>query len=158
MKLLASLSILSCTFASAGTLYLGAYPNIVLIVDDTNGKVLERIPLETGLPTGLRLSNDKKTIFVTTNDHSGVEVIDIATRKVTNHFVLNSETHRYRLNGAAPDPEGRVLYATTTEIIKHADRFEIGKPKYTVIDLAQQKIVKTVDSSSAQGDIPDAGG
>jgi len=35
-------------------------------------------------------SNDKKTIFVTTNDHSGVEVIDIATRKVT-------MTGRYRL-------------------------------------------------------------
>jgi len=158
MKLLVFLLILTCVFASGGTLYLGAYPNIVMIVDTTDGKVLERIPLVTGLPTGLRLSNDKKTIFVTTNDHSGVEVIDIATRKVTNHFVLNSETHRYRLNGAAPDPDGKVLYATTTEIIKHPDRFEIGKPKYTVIDLAQQKIVKTVDSSSAQGDIPDAGG
>jgi len=87
-----------------------------------------------------------------------VEVIDIATRKVTNHFVLNDETHRYRLNGAAPDPDGKVLYATTTEILKKADRFEIGKPKYTVIDLAQQKIVKSVDSPSAQGDTPDAGG
>ena len=100
------------------------------------------------MPTGLRLSHDKKTIFVTTNDHSGVEVIDVATRKVTNHFVLNTATHRYRFNGGAPDPEGKFLYATTTEIIKQADRFEIGKPKYTVIDLAQQKIVKTVDSVS----------
>jgi len=158
MKLLSSLLILSSAFASAGTLYLGAYPNIVLIVDDTNGKVLERIPLETGLPTGLRLSNDKKTIFVTTNDRSGVEVIDIASRKVTNHFVLNDATHKFRLNGAAPDPDGKVLYATTTEIVKQSDRYEIGKPKYTVIDLATQKIVKTVDSSQAQGETPDAGG
>lgn len=158
MKLLASLLIFACAAACGGTLYLGAYPNIVLIVDDTNGKVLERIPLETGLPTGLRLSNDKKTIFVTTNDRSGVEVIDIATRKVTNRFVLNDATHKFRLNGAAPDPDGKVLYATTTEIIKQSDRYEIGKPKYTVIDLTQQKIVKTVDSTQAQGDIPDAGG
>jgi DNA-binding beta-propeller fold protein YncE len=71
---------------------------------------------------------------------------------------LNDETHRYRLNGAAPDPDGKVLYATTTEILKKADRYEIGKPKYTVIDLAQQKIVKSVDSPAAQGDTPDAGG
>jgi DNA-binding beta-propeller fold protein YncE len=158
MKLFVSLSILTCALASGGTLYVPAYPNDVLVVDDTNGKVLDTIPLSTGLPTGIRLSNDKKTLFVTTNDHSGVEVIDIATRKVTNHFVLNDEMHRYRLNGAAPDPDGKILYATTTEILKKSDRFEIGKPKYTVIDLAQQKIVKTVDSSSAQGETPDAGG
>ena len=158
MKLLVFLLILCCAFASAGTLYLGAYPNIVMLVDTTDGKVIERIPLVTGLPTGLRLSDDKKTIFVTTNDHSGVEVIDIATRKVTNHFVLNDETHRYRVTGAAPDPEGKVLYATTTEILKKADRYEIGKPKYSVIDLAQHKIVKSVDEPSAQGEIPNAGG
>ena len=158
MKRLVFLLILCCAFASAGTLYLGAYPNIVMLVDTTDGKVIERIPLVTGLPTGLRLSDDKKTIFVTTNDHSGVEVIDIATRKVTNHFVLNDETHRYRVTGAAPDPEGKVLYATTTEILKKADRYEIGKPKYSVIDLAQHKIVKSVDEPSAQGEIPNAGG
>jgi len=158
MKLLVSLLILSCVVASAGTLYIPAYPNDVLVVDDTNGKVLDTIVLSTGLPTGIRLSADKKTLFVTTNDKSGIEVIDIATRKVTNHFVLNTETNRFRLNGAAPDPEGKILYATTTEIIKKSDRFEIGKPKYTVIDLAQQKIVKTVDSSTAQGETPDAGG
>ena len=158
MKRLVFLLILCGAFASAGTLYLGAYPNIVMIVDTTDGKVLERIPLVTGLPTGLRLSDDKKTIFVTTNDHSGVEVIDIATRKVTNHFVLNDETHRYRVTGAAPDPEGKVLYATTTEILKKADRYEIGKPKYSVIDLAQHKIVKIRGRTVAQGEIPNAGG
>jgi hypothetical protein len=158
MKRIATLLALCSAVASAGTLFLGAYPNLVLIVDDTDGKVLDRIPLVTGLPTGLRLSNDKRTIFVTTNDHTGVEVIDLATRKVIKHFVLNDATHTYRMNGAVPDPEGKVLYATTTEIIKQKDRYEIEKPQYTVIDLAQQKIVKTVDSSAAQGEIPDAGG
>src|SRR6202044_2631843 len=86
---------------------------------------------------------------VTTNDHSGVEVIDVATRKVTNHFVLNDATHKFRLNGGAPDPDGKLLYTTTTQITKQADRYEIGKPKYTIIDLAQQKISKTVDQPGA---------
>src|SRR4051812_13353191 len=67
------------TVARSGTLYLGAYPSSVLVFDEGKGKIVDRITLVTGLPTGLRLSSDRKKIFVTTNDHSGVEVIDIAT-------------------------------------------------------------------------------
>jgi len=78
-------------------------------------------------------------------------VIEVATRKVTNHFVLNDATHKFRLNGGAPSPDGKLLYTTTTQITKLADRYEIGKPKYTIIDLAQQKIVKTVDQPAADG-------
>ena len=109
------------------------------------GQIAGRIPLTTGLPTSIRLSMDRKTIYVTTNDHSGIEVIDVATRKVTNHFVLNTPTKRYRFNGGTPDPSGKLFYAIVTEIDKLADHFEVGKPKYTVIDLEQQKIVKTYD-------------
>ena len=80
---------LICAFAfaasaHAGTLFLGAYPNSVIVFDEAQGKIVDRIPLTTGLPSGLRLSQDRKTIYVTTLDHSGIEVIDVATRKVTN--------------------------------------------------------------------------
>lgn len=131
--------------AQASLIYLGAYPNALLIFDEGKGAIVGRIPLTTGLPTSIRLSMDKKTIYVTTNDHSGIEVVDVATRKVTNHFVLNSETKRYRFNGGTPDPSGKVFYAMVTEIDKLVDRYEIGKPKYTVIDLVGQKILKTYD-------------
>jgi hypothetical protein len=131
--------------ATAGTLYISAYPNAVLVFDEAQGKIVDRIPITTGLPGGLRLSQDRKKIFVTTLDKSGIETIDIATRKVIDQFTLNSETKRYRFGGGAPDPEGKLLYTTTTEIEKKVDRFEIGKPKYTVIDLLQHKIDRTVD-------------
>jgi DNA-binding beta-propeller fold protein YncE len=134
-----------CISAQAGTIYLGAYPSALLIFDEAKGAITGRIPLSTGLPTSIRLSMDKKTIYVTTNDHSGIEVIDVATRKVTNHFVLNSETKRYRFNGGTADPSGKVFYAIVTEIDKLTDHFDIGKPKYTVIDLPGQKILKTYD-------------
>src|SRR3954466_776020 len=143
-KLLTFLAALA-SVARGGILYLGAYPSSVLIFDEDKGEIVDRIPLETGLPTGLRLSYDRKKIFVTTNDHSGVEIIDIATRKIVSHFVLNTDTKRYRFFGGAPDPSDKLLYTTTTEITKGTDRYEVGKPKYTVIDLAQQKIVRAVD-------------
>jgi hypothetical protein len=146
---LATASALCLGICQASTLFMGAYPNSIIVFDEAQGKVVEHIPLATGLPTSMRLSADKKTLFVTTNDNSGVEVIDVATRKVTNHFVLNTPTKRFRFNGGTPDPTGKLLYTTTTEINKLVDHFEIGKPKYTVIDLAQQKIVKTVDVPTA---------
>src|ERR1700688_1348170 len=86
----------ACTVARAATLFIGAYPNSILVFDEAQGKVVERIPMTTGLPVGMRLSQDRKRIYVITNDHSGVEVIDVATRKVINHFVLNTEDKRYR--------------------------------------------------------------
>lgn len=145
MRFLLSLLTLSCALCRGGTLFCGAYPDWVLVIDEAQGKVIDRIHMVTGLPRSLRLSPDRKTIYVSTNDHNGFEVIDVATHKVTNHFVLDDATHRYRVNGGAPDPEGKVLYASTTEITKQPDRYVIGKPKYTIIDMAQQKIVKTVD-------------
>jgi DNA-binding beta-propeller fold protein YncE len=154
MKQLSALLALWCVPAAAGTLFCGAYPNWVLVIDEAQGKVIDKIHLDTGLPTTIRLSHDKKTIYVTTNDHSGVEVIDVATHKVTNHFVLNDATNKFRLQGGAPDPEGKLLYTNTTQIKKLADRYELGKAKYTIIDLAQQKIVKTVDQPGADGSTP----
>jgi DNA-binding beta-propeller fold protein YncE len=131
--------------ANAGILFLGAYPDKVLVFDEAKGQIVDRIHLDTGLPTSLRLSLDKKKIYVTTNDHAGVEVIDVPTHKVLTHFVLDNGNKRYRFNGGAPDPDGKLLYAMTTEITKQVDRFEIGKPKYTVIDIEQQKIARTAD-------------
>ena len=136
---------LAQTPAQAALLFMGAYPSSLIVFDEAKGQIVDRIPLTTGLPTGIRLSMDKKTIYVTTNDHSGIEVVDVATRKVTNHFVLNTPTKHFRFNGGTPDPGGKLFYTVTTEIDKLVDHYDMGKPKYTVIDLAQQKIVKTVD-------------
>ena len=143
-KLLPILAV-SLALVRGGTLFLGAYPDSVLVVDEAKGQITDRIHLDTGLPTSLRLSLDRKRIYVTTNDHSGVEVIDVATHKVLNHFVLNTPNKFYRFGGGTPDPKDQVFYTVTTEMNKLADRYEIGKPKYTVIDLTQQKIARTVD-------------
>lgn len=131
--------------ASAGTLYLPAYPEAVLVFDEAQEKIVDRIPLSTGTPMGIRLSSDHKRIYVTTIDHNGIEVIDVATRKVINHFELNTPDKQYRMFNGTADPEGKFFYAVTKEITKFPEHFEVAKPKYTVVDLAQQKIVRTID-------------
>jgi len=131
--------------AQAGTLYLPAYPNAVLVFDEAQAQVVDRIPLQTGTPMSIHLSADHKKIYVTTIDHNGIEVIDVATRKVINHFELNTPNKQYRLFSGAADPEGKLFYAVTKEITKFPEHYEVSKPKYTVVDLEQRKIVKTVD-------------
>ena len=145
MKVLLPLLTLFAAAASAGTLYLPAYPNAVLVFDESKGQIVDRIPLETGTPMSLRLASDHKKIYVTTIDHNGIEVIDVPSRKVINHFVLNTPTTQYRFRGGAVDPQGKLFYTVTREIDRLADHFDVKRAKYTVIDLDQQKIVKTVD-------------
>ncbi len=142
-----SLAILAalCSKAIAGTIFLPGYPDRILVIDEATQKIVDKIPSEIGIPTGVTRSYDRKKIYVTSNDNDGVAVIDIATHKVLQHFVLNSGSHKFRINGVAPDPEDKVLYTVVREVEKQADRYVVGKLKYGVIDLAQQKIVRTAD-------------
>jgi DNA-binding beta-propeller fold protein YncE len=143
--------------ASAGTLYLPAYPAMVLAFDEGKGQIVDRIPLTTGTPMSIRLSPDHKRIYVGTIDHNGIEVIDVATRKVINHFVLNTETKQYRFWNGTPDPQGKLFYTVSKEITKYPDHYEVAPAKYTVIDLEQQKIVKTVDIPKEEQYVIDVG-
>ena len=131
--------------APAASLFLPAYPAKVIVVDEAAQKIVDTIPTEAGLPTGVRLSYDRKKIYITTADFNGISVIDLASHKVLNHFVLNSGNRQLRFNSVAPDPDDKLLYTVVTEVVKQTDRFDVGKPKFAVIDLAQQKIVRTVD-------------
>jgi len=145
MKRLFPLLALFSAAACAGTLYLPAYPNAVLVFDESKGQIVDRIPLETGTPMSMRLAPDHKKIYVTTIDHNGIEVIDIAQRKVINHFELNTPTTQYRFRGGAVDPEGKFFYTVTREIDRLPEHFDVKRAKYTVIDLEQHKIVRTAD-------------
>src|SRR5262249_34434939 len=109
--------------ASAGTLYLPASPAAVLLFDEDKAQIVDRMRLATGTPMSICLSPDHKLIYVTTIDHNGIEVIDVATRKVINHFQLNTPTKQFRFFQGTPDPEGKYFYAITKEITKFPEHF-----------------------------------
>ncbi len=128
-----------------GTLFLGSWPNQIQVVDEKTQKVVDHIHLATGIAHGVQLSRDHKTIYAWTVDHNGIEVIDVATRKVTNSFVLDEGNKVTRFNSWAPDPEGKLIYLVIEVVEKKIDRFEISPIKFAVVDLAQKKIVRTYD-------------
>ncbi len=131
--------------AGADTLLLGTYPDKMFTVDEATGTIKERIHLAAGLPVSMRLSNDKKLIYVTTITTSGVVVLDANTRKVLNEFSLNTPTTRYRFNGGVPDPTGRYFYTQLIQFDKEADRYKVSKPMFAVIDLQQKKVTRTAE-------------
>lgn len=131
--------------APGAMIYAGALPGRILVIDEAQEKVVDQIPLHTGVPSDLALSFDRKKLYVHTRRLNGFEVVDLASRKVINHFVLNEGNRTLRFRGLAVDPQDRFLYSAFTMVVKQADRFEFEKPKFAVIDLAQKKITKTVD-------------
>ncbi|MFY9557923.1 MAG: DUF4221 family protein [Blastocatellia bacterium] len=125
-------------------MYLGTWPDKILVIDDAQQQVIDEIRLETGAPFQFVLSQDKKKLFVLTTKMA-IEVVDLATRKVTSHFDLNEGNRRVYPMGAAPDPQGKYIYTTLRVAVKEVDRFKIEKAKFAVVDLEQKKIVKTYD-------------
>jgi hypothetical protein len=134
-----------CGAAYGGTIFLPGYPDKILAIDESTHKIIDKIPCEIGIPTSISQSYDRKKIYVTSNDKNGIEIIDIASRRVLDHFVLNAGNQQRRIYGIAPDPDDKVLYTIVRDVTKQTDRYEIGKYQYAVIDFAQKKIVRTAE-------------
>ena len=131
---------------TSGTfLYAGAFPGKVLVYDEAQEKVVDQIAMQTGLPGGLSFSYDRKKLMTITRRKTGIEVIDLASRKVTNSFLLDEGNRDIRTRNFAPDPKDELLYTIIETAVKKEDRFEIEKPKFAVIDLSQKKIVRTAE-------------
>ncbi|MGA3188330.1 MAG: hypothetical protein ABSF22_14590 [Bryobacteraceae bacterium] len=144
-QLLAIAAALSSFAAAQGTLFVGTWPHQIQVVDEAKQQVVDHIELQTGTSHSMLISDDQKTIYASTVEKNGIEVIDVATRKVTNAFVLDEGGKKMRFNAWAPDPTGKFIYMIVRPIEKKIDRFEQGKTQFAIVDLAQKKIVKFVD-------------
>lgn len=124
-------------------LYLAAWPHQIVIFDATQEKVVDTIDLKTDVPDFLILSPDKKKLYLNTVKDNSIVTIDLATRKPTSSFSLNSGNRNVRVMGLTPDPTGKYLYGLATVITKQLDHYEIDPPSFIVIDLAAGKIIRT---------------
>jgi YVTN family beta-propeller protein len=103
----------------------------VALVDPASGKVLESIEVPV-TPTGLVLSPDGKTIYVTSAVPLGsVSVIDIASRKITATIPAG-----HTATGPALSPDGKRLYV--------CNRFDNN---VSVIDLEAAKEIARVNAT-----------
>ena len=137
---------------SATKIYVGAWPGRLMVIDEKTGTYEGDIPLKTGVVRGAFLTRDHKRMVVTTVKDSGVEVVDLKSKTVLSSFTLSEGNKKIRLRGTAVDPDGKMMYAIAKEISKGIDRFTIGPNKFYIVDIAAQKIVKTVDPPKEEVD------
>ncbi|MGD9810970.1 MAG: YncE family protein [Sphingobium sp.] len=142
---LAALLASAAVSAGAATIVLGGYPDQIQFIDDTDGTVEERITLDSGLPTNIQMSQDRKRIYITTYTTSGIEVMDAATRKIISRVSLNTPMTHYRFIGGVPDPTGRYFYILGDRFDKEIDSYRVGKPRFMVVDLKSGKVVRSAE-------------
>jgi DNA-binding beta-propeller fold protein YncE len=133
------------TFAADTMLYMGVWPNQVLAIDEHNYQIAKRIDLKTDVPRSLALTADRSKLIVMTLKNTGIETIDLTKEEVIDSFTLGDNNTRVSMAGMVVDPTGSLLYSNITTSKKLIDRWEIGYPKLSVIDLKQHKILKEVE-------------
>ena len=127
-----------------GTIYVGTYNKNILVVNESNLRVVDSIPVSVGIPTSMVLSADRKRFYVLDPQFENVEIIDIATRKAVDKFTLSSANTRVRLWGINVDPRERFAVVLVKTYTKKLDRFEIGKPTLLRYDLAKKTVTDTI--------------
>jgi hypothetical protein len=130
--------------AGAQLMYLGVWPHAVLVMDAAQGKIVDKINLPTDVARTLVLSPDKSKLYASTVKDNSIVTIDLATRKVTDSFPLNTGNTNYRVGGLAIEPSGKMLYSIATPIVKQIDHFDVNPPVFVTIDLAARKITRMV--------------
>lgn len=130
---------------SHGHMFLGVWPHHVLVLDEQEQTVVDRIDIGTDVPMQLLLSDDRKKLYAFTVRTSTIVTIDTASHKVVDSFSIDSGGLEYRLATAAVDSSNRYMYSLVVPTVKKIDRFDQDAPKFIVIDLAQHKIVRTAE-------------
>jgi hypothetical protein len=126
-------------------LYLATWPHTIRVIDIGKEKVVDQIELPTDIARILLLSPDKTKLYASSLRDNSIVTVDLKTRKVIDCFSLNEGTETNRLSGLTIDPTGKYLYSIITTINKKLDHYEIGEPKFAVIDLEAKKITRRGD-------------
>jgi len=127
-----------------GTMYIGAWPNKILVLDEATEKITGAIDALSGLPLRMTLSRDRSRFYLVNSLGESVEIVDIASRKSLDHFTLSDGRKKTRIRGMIPDPLNRFVILLTKTAEKKIDRFEIGPPTLVVYDLKDHKISRTI--------------
>jgi hypothetical protein len=127
-----------------GTLYLGARPGRILVIDEATEKVTGEIKCKVGTPINISLSDDRKTFSILNQNFEDIEIVDIASRKVVDSFRLSEGSKKIRIRSFVMDPLNRFMILLTKAYTKQPDRFEIGPPTLLQYDLKEHKVMRTI--------------
>lgn len=127
-----------------GTLYLGVFPDRILVIDEATEKIAGEIKTRSGIPRRMALSEDHSRFYVTNANMQDIEVVDIPSRQVIDSFNLNEGEKKNRIRNLQADPMNRFLITLVKSATKLSDRFEIGAPTLLQYDLKDHKVLRSI--------------
>ena len=130
--------------APSGTIYMGTYANKILVIDEATLTIRDSIQMSIGIPTDLTLSTSRAHFYVGNPRSDWVEIVDIASRKTTGKFTLNTPNTTVQIDGMNIDPKERFAILLVKSFTKLSDRYEISKPMLLRYDLAKRAVTDTI--------------
>lgn len=127
-----------------GMLIIGGRPNRIMLLDEATGKLIGDIRTKTGTPESLNVSHDKKRLYMMDVSMENIEIADIASRQIIDHFTLSEGNKKVRLRSYEADPLHRFIILLTKSYTKLPDRWEIGPPTLLQYDLKEHKVMRTI--------------
>jgi hypothetical protein len=145
--LLATLAVPAAAAAQQGgdaMLFIGTYGKAIYVIDEASEAVTAKIPLRTGIPRSLLLSQDQRRFYVLDISYENIEVVDIAERRTLYTFSLSKAGEQVRVWGFEVDPQERYAILLTKSYRKRADRYEVSGPVLLRYDLREHMVTDTI--------------
>ena len=144
----------SAISGGTGTMYLGAFPNRILVIDEATEQVVEEIPVSIGTPRSLTLSEDQSRFYILSTTYEELEIIDVTTRKSIDTFTLSEGNRRVRIRGFRVHPAGDYAILALDTAVKQVDRFEIEPRALVQYSLTDHEIVREIPWPNGQSRRP----
>ena len=125
-------------------IYVGTYAGTIQVIDEATEQKIADIPLKTGIPRSMTLSQSRSKFYVLDSTGEKIEIVDIAKRTTLDTFTLSEGNKRTRIRGLQVDPLERFLILLTRTATKQIDRFEISDITLQLYNLAEKKVTRTI--------------
>jgi hypothetical protein len=149
MKILASLFLFAVALRAEitggnGKMYIGGFPNRIVILDEATEKPAGEIKTKTGIPYRMSISEDRKRFYIMNSTMEWMEVADIPSLQIVDTFTLSEGNKKVRIRSFEADPLNHYIILLTKTATKMADHWDIGAPTLLQYDLAQHKVIRTI--------------
>ena len=128
-----------------GTIYVGAFPNRIFVIDEATEQVVDEIRMTLdGPPAALTLSEDGTRFYMRDRTLEQIEVIDVATRQSIDTLTLSEGATKVRIRNFLPSPDHRYIILLTDPATKQIDRFEIAPRALVQVDLQTHEVMQEI--------------
>ena len=128
-----------------GTIYVGAYPNSIFVIDEATEQVVAEMRMTLDGPPGdLLLSQDGTRFYMRDLTFEQIEVIDVATRRSVDTFTLSEGTTKVRIRSFRVAPDQSYIILLADAATKLVDRFEIAHRTLIQVNLETHEVMREI--------------